>query len=353
MPWRKIMEPWGIVILVILIVLFFYLISSFIFTYQLNRMIFGVRGKDPSHPIYVHFEDYPDLARVPYETTFRENKIRGYIYSDRNIKEYKGFLILSHGLFGSHLQYLVDVNYLTKAGYQVLCYDQYGVGESEGENQVSLSHGILVLNQVIEDVEKRNVNHSLPLGLYGHSWGAYCSMGVLKDHDEIKIAVLRSGPVKPAYAGLSILHLKNKPLYWYLKPILPFCLAILSSHKATVNCMKNRQRNRKTKILVIYAKNDPMVDFGNSQYRYFTRHKDDNVTLCLTEDGLHNSIITEESYSRFVSLTREYKQKMKDVPSEEKEKRTKEFMSGISRANMVTYKEDVKEKILNFMEENF
>lgn len=343
------METWGIVLLVILLILFCYFASSLILTYILNQKIFGVRGKDPSHPIYVHVEDYPELKREGYETLFSGKKIKGYIYTDKDIHAYQGFIILSHGMFGSHLQYLVDVNYLTNAGYEVLCYDQYGVGESEGESQVSLAQGILTLNAVIDDVEKRKLNHGLEISLYGHSWGAYCGLGVLKDHDEIHKAVLRSGPVKPALAGLSILRLRSKALYYYLRPILPFCLRMLTSGKATVDCTKNLKKNRKTKILVVYAKDDPMVDMANSQYKYFTKHKNENVTLLLTQKGLHNSIITEESYARFVSKAKEYKTLMKNTPEEKKNEETEKFLSQVNRADMVNYNDEVKDSILKFL----
>lgn len=343
------MEIWGIFVLIFLIVLFLYFASSLILTYILNNKIFSVRGKDPSHPIYVHFEDYPSLVRSSYETIYDGYKIKGYIYQDKNIEKFKGFIILSHGLFGTHLQYLVDVNYLTKEGYQVLCYDQFGVGESEGESQVSLYHGILVLDCVINDVEKRNIHHNLPLILYGHSWGAYCSLGVLKNHDEIKKAVLRSGPVKPSYAGLSILKTQSKFLYHYLKPSLPFCLGLITSFQATKDCVKHLSKNKNTKILIVYSENDPMVNLKNSQYYYFKKHKNDNVTLFLTKDGLHNSIITEESYAKFVNKAKEYKNMMKNLSDDKKALASEKFLSTLSRADMVIYKEDVKDEILSFL----
>lgn len=343
------MPTWSIFIIVFLFLAFFYLAAGLILTFLLNQKIFGVRTKDPAHGVYVHFEDYSTLSRIPYETDFHGEKIRGYIYKDKEISENKGFIILSHGMFGSHVQYLVDVFYLTKAGYEVCCFDQYGVGLSEGKSIVSLPHGILVLEKVIQDIEKRNLHQGLPLILYGHSWGAYCSLGVLKNHPEISKAVLRSGPCKPGLAGLRILYHQNRFLYYFLFPILPICLRIISSSTATIDCTKKIRKNVSTKILVVYAKNDPMVDERNSQYRYFKKHPQGNVHLLLTERGLHNSIITEESYHAFLAKAKEY-HKIESIPDEkEKARRKEEFSSSLDRAKMVIYSEEVKDGILSFL----
>lgn len=343
------MPIWSIFVIIFLFLVFFYLATGMILTFLLNRKIFGVRTNDPSHGVYVHFEDYPSLTRIPYETDFQGEEIRGYIYKDKEVTQKKGFIILSHGMFGSHVQYLVDVAYLTKAGYEVCCYDQYGVGLSSGESIVSLPHGILVLEKVIRDVEERNLSHGLDLILYGHSWGAYCSLGVLKNHPEIKKAVLRSGPCKPGLAGLRILYHQNRFLYYFLFPILPSCLKILSSSSATVDCTRKIKKNTSTEILVVYAKNDPMVDERNSQYRYFMKHPQKNVHLLLTEKGLHNSIITEESYHAFLSKAKEYRE-IESIPDEtEKARRKEEFSSSLDRAKMVIYSKEVKEGILSFL----
>ncbi len=343
------MPIWSILIIVFLFLVFFYLAAGLILTFLLNQKIFGVRTKDPSHGVYVHSEDYPTLSRIPYETVFKGEKIRGYIYKDKEAEEEKGFIILSHGMFGSHVQYLVDVSYLTKAGYVVCCFDQYGVGLSSGDKIVSLPHGILVLERVIQDIEERNLHQGLPLILYGHSWGAYCSLGVLRNHPEISKAVLRSGPCKPGLAGLRILYHQNKFLYYFLFPILPFCLKVISSLSATVDCTKKIKKNTSTEILVVYAQNDPMVDERNSQYRYFTKHPQKNVHLLLTEKGLHNSIITEESYHAFLEKAKEYREIESIEDETEKARRKEEFSSSLDRAKMVIYSEEVKEGILAFL----
>jgi dienelactone hydrolase len=343
------METWGIVVLVVMIVVFLYLATCIIVVGLLNHRLFGVRGKDPSHPVYVHYEDYTELDRQSYEMDFHGYKIRGYLYSDSRVENPKAFIILSHGMFGTHLQYLVDVRYLTQEGYLVLCYDQYGVGLSQGESQVSLSHGILVLDEVIKDVERRNLQGDLPIYLYGHSWGAYCSLGVLGKHPEVSKAVLRSGPVKPSKAGLRLLSMQSRFFYFFVRPVFALCLRLTSTGKALVDCTKELRKNRNTKILVVQSKNDPMVLLKDSQYQYFMKHPSSQVNLLLTEKGLHNTIITEESYHAFLSKAKEYKSILKIEDEKEKALAEERFLSSLSRADMVVYSDEVKDVILKFL----
>ncbi len=344
------MELWGIILLVFLVVFFFYFSACLIIVSMANKKLFGVRGKDPVHSVYVHFEDYPNLERESYECLFHFKKIRGFIYKKKGLNQdqLSGFIILSHGMFGSHIQYLVDINYLCEAGYQVLCYDQYGVSLSDGESQVSLYQGIPVLDAVLNDVKKKGMNHGLPCYLYGHSWGAYCCLGVLKKHPEIQKAVLRSGPVKPSKAALGIVRLWYPKLYVFLKPVLAICMFFLCGKKSLTPSTSGFSKNGKTEILVVYAKDDPIVDEKNSQYYFFKSHPSPQVKLLCTEKGLHNSIITEESFGLFSEKTREWK-RILTLSDETKKAREEEFLSSFSRADLVIYNSEVKDGILNFL----
>lgn len=344
------MDTWGIILLIVIIVIFLYLASCIIVTGVLNHQIFGVRGRDPLHPCYVHYEDYDDLERTRYQFLYKNKKINGFIYKEKNRNEFKdSFIILSHGLFGSHIQYIIDIHYLCKEGYIVLAYDQYGVGLSEGESQISLYQGIETLNALLDDVERRKINNDKEICLYGHSWGAYSILGVLGKHPEIKKAVLRSGPISPSQAGKRLIYILKRKYYYLIKPTLSFCMLLLVGKKSLTKANKNIKKNTKTKILVIQAKDDPMVLYKDSQAFYFNNHKQNNVEILLTEKGLHNSIITEESYQKFINKTKEYKQIYHMEDSIEKTQKLEEFTSSLSRVDMIEYDNVVKDKILDFL----
>jgi len=355
------MEPWGIAVLVVFLFLAVYFTFALILMFKIHQKIFGVRGKDPDNPCYLQWEDFPTLKHEPFAMRKAgENRygkpmdvtIRGYYYQDDSNRGDKGFILLSHGMFGTHLQYLCDIAYLTKAGYEVLAFDQYGVGESDGENQVSLSQGIYTLDLVIGEVEKEGVLRGRDLILYGHSWGAYCSLGALKKHPEVKKAVLRSGPVDPIKAGLHLLKMKSKPLYYVMLPWARITSLLLFGKHNAVNAAKWGDENNTTKILALAAEDDPMVDKKNSIVTYYTKHPKANVVTFLTEKGLHNSIITEESYHTFVNKAKEYYSIVEGKEDEQEKARRKEkFIASLDRASYLVYQDSVKEKILSFLQE--
>ena len=353
------MELWSLVFVIILIVLSVYFLVVALIAYQLNKKLFLVRGKDPDNPCYLQWEDFPTLTHTPFamKVDYEDKKgnpgsitIRGYYYKNQNNQGEKGFIVLVHGMFGSHLQYLCDISYLTQAGYEVLAFDQYGVGESDGDNQVSLSQGIYTLSLVLDEVKKRGDAKGRDLILYGHSWGAYCSLAVLKKHPEVKKAVLRSGPCDAVSSALHLIGMKNKPLEIFLAPFLRLACEMMFTHHNLINAASWGEENKTTKVLALCAEDDPMVAKRNSIVTYFQRHPQENVETFTTEKGLHNSIITEESYAKFVAKAKEYYAIVDSKDADEEKARKKEaFIASLDRASYLEYNEPVKEKILSFL----
>lgn len=344
------MEPWGIVVLIFMFIIFFYLSGGLIVSAIFNHRIFGSRQEEVVHPYSVRFEDYEDLIRTPYEMEFEREKIRGFLYENKKIKEKKAFVILSHGLFGTHLQYLADIELLTSKGYFVLAYDQYGVGLSSGNEQVSLAHGTLVLNAVIRDVKKRNLNQNFEIFLYGHSWGAYCSIAALKKNPTIKKVVARSGPIKPISAGMHLLHIYKPFLATCFCPILPLCMFIVAGRKNTLSSLPGIKKNLHTKVLLIYAENDPLVNKKNSQAIYFLSHPQQNVEVYISQKGHHNSLLTEESVELLAQKKKEWNAILNITDKKERTRAEEEYLSSLTRVQYIQYDENVKTKIVEFLE---
>lgn len=338
-----------IVLIVIASVLVAYFLFGLIIILILNKLLFKSRCSDPNYPCILLPEDFPNMEKEDYQVDFNGKKINGFIYKDKNTTEYKGFAILVHGMFGTHLQYIADVALLVNEGYKVLAFDQYGVGISEGENQVSFYNGVKVLDTVIDDVKERNLNNDLNIILYGHSWGAYCAMQSLTTHPYIHKAILRSGPYKPSYASFQLIKYQVKPLYYSLVPLFPILSFLLSIFGENYKADRNLKDNKNTKILLIYALDDQIVNKENAQ-AIKLENKYENVECYVTEDGLHNSIITEKSYHKFLVLWSKYKTIQNIQDKNEKAIKEKKFMSSLNRASLLVYQPEVKKKILSFLE---
>ncbi len=66
-----------------------------------------------------------------------------------------------------------DLLYFVDHGYQVFGYDNTGCYKSEGKNSVGLSQSVIDLDAALSYIENEKRFKSIPIFLYGHSWGGY------------------------------------------------------------------------------------------------------------------------------------------------------------------------------------
>lgn len=333
-------------IIVLLCLFFLYLIYSLLVVFIVNKKLFQVRGTDPDNPCYLQLTDFPELERKELRIGYYGEMIQGYLYKQKNQSENKGLIILSHGFFGTHIQYLADIYYLTKRGYTVLAYDQYGVGDSEGKNQVSLSNGIYVLENVLHDVIKNNINEGKDILLYGHSWGAFVSLGALKKYPQVKKAIIRSGFVSPIKEVLYFLKLQNKGLYYSVRPLYSFCYFLVFGKRNMRNVRTAKTNN--TEILVLHAKDDKTVPYEQSIAKCYIDHPRKNVIVRMTEHGDHNSLIAKEGLDNYAKSVSEY-QKILSDKGEDQDRRIDEFISHLNRREMYPYNQEVINIIDDFL----
>lgn len=345
------MELWGYFVIIIMFLVFAYFCVGIITVGIINHRIFQCRGKEEHDPYFVHFEDYSNMVRTEYEMSYKGKTIRGYIYAKQHSQDSKGFFILAHGMFSTHLNYLPDIEILISCGYDVLAFDQYGVGISDGDEIVSLEHGTRVLKEVIADVKKRNINRGLPISLYGHSWGGYCVTSVLKYHSDMKYVISRSGPISPVRASMTLLKSLKPHLYYFLRPIIPMSIFFVCGRRSVIKSLSPLKRNTTSKTLLIYALNDPRVDEKNSQAIYFQNHKKNNVEVFIKDKGLHNSLLTEDSYHLLQEKKKAYHRILEIEDEQKKAQALQEYISCLTRAEYIEYDVDVKKAIETFLED--
>ena len=123
-------------------------------------------------------------------------------------------------------------DYFASHDYLVFAYDATGNGESEGKTAKGMPQGLIDLDYAIRYIKENMELADLPLVLFGHSWGAYSSAGVLNLHPDIKAVVMAAGfnrtkicSKKPAKiclvsrsssscllsASMNVLNLENTP----------------------------------------------------------------------------------------------------------------------------------------------
>mgnify|MGYP003299344577 CR=1 FL=1 len=120
-------------------------------------------------------------------------RLAGYKYS-KDGQAVKGVVIVAHGLGGGgHNFYMPFIDVFVSNGYKVFAYDAHGNDESDGKSAKGLPQGVIDLDSAISHVKSLDEYASLPIVLFGHSWGAYSSASVLSMHPDVKAAVIVSG----------------------------------------------------------------------------------------------------------------------------------------------------------------
>ena len=345
------MKTFIILLIIILSIIVIYFSYCLIIVFIMLNKLFGSRCYDPSNPCYLRFEDYEDeLSREEYTAYYYAKEINGYIYKYKGTETYKGFVVLSHGMFGTHVQYLLDIYMLAKDGYIVLAYDQFGCGLSEGKKQESLATGIYVLENVLYDIKKRNINNNLPISLYGHSWGAYCVVGASKSFPNIKKIIARSGPISLQSAGKDMLKQQNKFVYYSILPLFSFSCFVILSRRYSIKATRGPKKNNSSKYLLIHAKNDTMVNYKHSLALYYLSHPQSNIEVFTTKHGQHNSLLEEEGGRNYKRLVEEYERINAIEDLKEKEETMNKFLLSLNRREQYPYNQEVKDKILSFLD---
>ncbi|MBQ9680127.1 MAG: alpha/beta hydrolase [Ruminococcus sp.] len=147
-------------------------------------------------PAYSMRYDDIDASRYPcrrIQFPSGENTLTGYCYT---CEEPAGLVVIAAGFGESGAAHLPEMMYFADSGYDVLCYDGTGIGESEGTGTVGLSQPALDLRSALDAVADDPALNQLPIYLYGHSAGGY-AVATCSILPSVKAAVILSGFESP------------------------------------------------------------------------------------------------------------------------------------------------------------
>lgn len=150
--------------------------------------------------------DYPRSA-VSFMSA--ENKLSGYVYGEDNSK---GLIVVSHGRGASAEAYFLEISYFVDHGWQVFAYNNTGTHLSEGDSTKGLSQSLFDLQAALDYIASDTQLSSLPIMLYGHSWGGYAVASVLNYDYPISAVVSVAGFETPQKAVYDYAVCKAKAL---------------------------------------------------------------------------------------------------------------------------------------------
>lgn len=180
--------------IIVFVVLFILLLSCVLMYFLLVKSYnkFFNHHFNTFSTMYYNYLDFGlDRQTLSYNTN--DKKIKAFIYSDKLKKDnYKGLVVVVHSYSrGGHNFYLDAISYFCKHDYLVFTYDASGCDETSGVIS-GLPQGVIDLDYALNYIKNSELN-KYDLFLFGHSWGAYCSLNVLKFYHNIKAVASLAG----------------------------------------------------------------------------------------------------------------------------------------------------------------
>lgn len=314
------------------------------------NMIFRKRCEGNSKLKYFTSNDFEELNANVIE--FKSNKgqtLRGNIYTNDNIKEYKGLIIFVHGMGAGHLSYTTEINTFTKVGFMVMAYDNTGTCSSEGENLNGFFQSVIDLNYALNFVKANEDLNKYPIFLVGHSWGAYTVCQVLQFNHNIKAVVSISGVNDSDKLICDLMKNETKINFNFLKPFLKLINLFTFGKKAcksTVEILKNTD----VPVLLLHGEDDKTVTIENSLvYNKETLSNKNNIKMIIYKDKLHNVYQTKESETYLNSVFGDIAQLNKKYKGKELEDKCDLIYKNIDYKKITEEDKEVMTTIINFI----
>lgn len=319
---------------------------------MLWNFIFGKRCEGNPNLKYFTADDFEELEAKKIE--FKSNKgqiLRGNIYTNKNIKEYKGLVIFVHGMGAGHLSYTTEINTIAKSGYKVLSYDNTGCCASDGKSMNGFYQAVLDLKYCLEFVKENKELNKYKVNLIGHSWGAYSVCQVLKYGVDVKTVTAMSGPENLEELLTGSMGVIGK----ILKPFIR-CINFIKFGNDGIQSTKEvlKKVNENTNILLFHGKADKTCPEKRSIVfeSEIAFEGKTNIVSVMFEEKCHNIYQTLESekylnevFGNIAGLKKKYKGK-------ELEEKTKELYGNIDYKKITEEDPDVMKSIIDFLNEN-
>lgn len=233
---------------------------------------------------------HPDWKREAVSFPGTAGTLRGWLFSYPDTTQ-KGLIVFFHGYGMSHADYLPECEYFCRRGYRVLSFDGTGTGISDGL-LLGLPQHILDLQACLRYVCSQPELSSLPLLLYGHSWGGYAAdcIGALEPFPICGI-VSASG----FYGSLSALAPYTRRHYGPLAPLPLLGIRLYQRLRfgrlAGMTAVKGLSR-QSCPVLIAQSDDDRILPYQQNYMVLYRRFHDDPRFTFLPLTGHDHNITT-------------------------------------------------------------
>ncbi len=287
----------GLIIGAILLIMIISLLLSAI----LYESVFGKRFEIYDSAHLPDLKDYKGLISDP--VTFpskRGYKYTGFYYHDESYDSFRGLIVFSHGIFDGQLNFLPEIAYFARRGYKIFAFDNSGSHLSGGKSLRGLPQSAEDLDAALAYVTKTN---TLPLYLFGHSWGGYAVSAVHCYHlYDIRAVFVQSGFNSTSEMVLEEGSAMMGRWIYILKAYIKLYERIKYGKAAGYTAHKGiaRASANGTKFLILHSTDDKTISLKNSVLANVD--KNENITLVTEKHKGHNSLDSDRAIKHKAQL---------------------------------------------------
>lgn len=340
------------VLAAIIIIFVVFSMVSFIFV-KVNFDNMFERTQMSEYSAFLRYEDVKneyDREMVSFESG--DNTLQGYIYGAENTK---GLVVISHGMGGGAESYMAETMYFVDSGYQVFGYDNTGCHRSEGKDCIGLAQSVLDLDSALSYIESRKRFESLPVFLYGHSWGGYAVAAIFNYDHDIAASVSIAGFNEPMKMIMEWAKNMMGGFSYVEYPYIYIYQKIVFGKNLDISAVEGIN-NTDTPILIIHGSEDDTVDFDgagiiaykdkimnpNAEYKICSKEKQNGHSMLFVD--LDAIAYYDEVNARYDEL---YDRYGGEIPGAAEA----EFYAGIDKKRISRLDESFMADVLDFYEE--
>lgn len=328
------MQPYLIVLLVILSVLIFVILLLFSLAALCFHFGFGTRCD--KNPLLKYFEgkDF-SLREKEVEISNGRVTLRGKLYGEPSAT----LVLFCHGLGAGHLAYTTEIATFCRHGAQVLAVDYEGCNLSEGKSIRGMYSGAECVLSVIRFVRKSPDLAEKKLWLVGHSWGGYSALCAAQ-REQVDGVIAVSAPDSPIevlfYNAARIL---GRPIGLLLIPFWRL-FNYIKFGKYGNSCASDPVVGR-VPVLLVHGDHDNVVPL---EYSAFEKAAGENVQKYLCAGKSHNPYNSADAQRLLIELS-ERLFRAKKMTEEERVK----YFGNFDFSAATEEDEEVMRKVTGFM----
>lgn len=308
-------------------------IILFLFAFLIHYRVFGKRWEPDGIVKYYTKEEYDNFDALAIKFLHKGKYLHGFLYS-YPFERYKGTIVFSHGMWGSHKAYLQEIEAFAKAGYQVIGFDNYGTELSAGKNIKGLGNSLACLKSAV--TYAKNNYPKEKIYVVGHSWGGFAANSIAKYHPDVEAIISLAGFLSVRRALVSLLP---KGLYI----LIPFLILIDFMKCGTYSLVHAKKVLAKTQVrtLLIHSMDDTMVKYAlNTGYLQKKIHNP-KVEYLIVDGKHHNPDYSIEA----IEYANQVMKELRKLPKDQQEA----FRKEISYHKMGQLDQEVLQKMVDFL----